>query len=164
MTISFWTILYWSIIIYFACYICGRILSYVAAILHYWSTNVLEYWQLWFDKGTTIKSLYEDISSGGNFIQMYEIRFVPIMNLLMPAVWLLGEIVFFIFVIIIHLIRYLLYICEIFYTYILSPIIKPCNNSINKIDYPKTFIGKIIIFVKTLYKDIKNKFLSFRIA
>ena len=136
----------------------------MAAILHNWCIMVMTYWQMWYDKGTTVKSLYDEISIGDNFEMLYEIRFTPIFNIGIALIWLGFELLFFIFVIFIQLLRLSVYLIGMFYVYVLSKITKPMYNYIKKIDYPNTFIGKFITFIKTLYNDIKTKILNIRIA
>jgi len=157
-------ITFWVIIGYIISIPIGRILFYSAAILHNWCMMVTFGNKYWYDKGTTIKDIYDKISKGDNFIIGAETKYKPISNILFPLVWLFGELLFLIFVIIILIIRLIIIIISLLYKLIyvkyLSWLFKPFTN----IDWNNTRIYKIIMSIKTILINIKKFILNFRIA
>lgn len=81
-------IAFWIIIGYVISIIISRILAYSAAILHNWCMMVIYYHQFWYNKGTKIKDIYNDISDGDNFMACYDTKYVPLGNLFVSLIWL----------------------------------------------------------------------------
>lgn len=155
---------FWIIIGYIVSIPIGRILFYSAAILHNWCIMVTFGNQYWYNKGTTIKDIYDEISKGDNFIIGAETKYTPLTNILFPLVWLFGELLFFVLIIIISIIRLIIIIIGLLYKLIyvrfLSPLFKPLSN----INYKTNWLTKTIILTKTILNNIKKFILNLRIA
>ena len=161
-------IIFWIIIGYIVSIIIGRILTYTSAILHNWCMLTIWYHQYWYNKGTTIKDIYNKISKGDNFQMCNENKFVPFANLLVSLPWLFGELLFFVLVIIISIIRLILYIIAILYQLVyvkcLSKIFKPIYKYLSNINWSNTWIIKFIKTIITILYNIKKFILNLRIA
>ena len=75
-------IAFWIIICYIISIPIGRILFYSAAVLHNWCMMATFGNKYWYDKGTTIKDIYDEISKGDNFIIGAEAKYKPLSNIL----------------------------------------------------------------------------------
>lgn len=159
-------ITFWILIGYIVSIIVGRILFYSAAILHDWCMMATWNNQYWYDRGTTIKDIYNSISNGDNFKSGNEMKFVPIGNILFPLVWVCGELMFLCIVVIISIIRLIIIIVSCIYTLVwekcLSKLFKPIFNYLDSIDIDSkdTWIDKII----ASFKKYKQFILNIRIA
>lgn len=157
-------IAFWIIIGYIISIIIGRILTYTSAILHNWCMLIIWDHQYWYNKGTTIKDIYNKISKGDNFQMCDENKFVPFANLLVSLPWLFGELLFFVLVIIILIIRLIIIIIGLLYKLIyvncLSILLKPLSN----INYKPNLLIKTFISIKTILNNIKEFILNLRIA
>ena len=145
---------------YIISYILGRILSYISAIIHNYCIMVLYENCYWFESKTTIKDILTVISSGDTFKDMYEMRWVPVLNLGGSFIWFVCELILFVFTIIISIIRLLIFIYNLLK-------IKNCiKNIFVKIHLNPFFsyINKILNNIFNYFKNIKNKFLNLRIA
>ena len=145
---------------YIISYILGRILSYISAIIHNYSIMVLYENCYWFKSETTIKDILTVISSGNNFKDMYEMRWVPIFNCIGPLIWFVCELIGFVFTIIISIIRLLIFIYDLLK-------IENCIKNIFVKIYSNSFfsyINKILNNILNYFKNIKNRFLNLRIA
>jgi len=159
---------FWIIIGYIVSIIIGRILSYTSAILHNWCMLIIWDHQYWYNKGTTIKDIYNKISKGDNFQMCNENKFVPFANLLVSLPWLFGELLFFGLVIIIAFVKLILYIIAILYELVyvkcLHKLLKPLYRYLSNIDWPNTWIIKFIKSIITILNNIKKFILNLRIA
>lgn len=159
---------FWIIIGYIVSIIIGRILTYTSAILHNWCMLTIYDNQYWYNKGTTIKDIYNKISGGDNFEMSNETKFVPLANILMPIIWLFGELLFFGLVIIIAFVKLILYIIAILYELVyvkcLHKLLKPLYRYLSNIDWPNTCIIKFIKSIITILNNIKKFILNLRIA
>jgi hypothetical protein len=159
---------FWIIIGYIVSIIVGRILTYTSAILHNWCMLIIWDHQYWYNKGTTIKDIYNKISYGDNFRSSNEGKFYPIGNILFPLIWLLGELAFFTLIILIIFIRLVIFICiilhKIIYVKCLSKILKPIYKCLSNINWQNTWIIKFIKSIITILNNIKKSFLNLRIA
>ena len=155
---------FWILIGYIISIIVGRILTYTSAILHNWCMLTIWDHQYWYNKGTTIKDIYNKISKGDNFQMCEETKFAPLANLLAPLIWLFGELLFFVLVIIVSIIRLIIIIISLLYKLIyvncLSILLKPLSN----INYKPNWLIKTFISIKTILYNIKKSFLNIRIA
>jgi len=161
-------IAFWVIIGYIVSIIIGRILTYIAAILHNWCMLTIWDHQYWYNKGTTIKDIYNRISRGDNFKMCNETKFAPLANILVPVIWLFGELLFFGLVIIIAFVKLILYIITILYVLVyvkyLHKLLKPLYRYLSNIDWPNTWIIKFIKSIITILNNIKKFLLNLRIA
>ena len=159
---------FWIIIGYIVSIIVGRILTYTSAILHNWCMLTIQNHQYWYNKGTTIKDIYNKISKGDNFQMCDENKFVPFANLLVSLPWLFGELLFLAFIIIVVIIRLILYIITILYQLVyvkcLSKLLKPLFKYLLNINWPNTWIIKFINSIITILNNIKKFILNLRIA
>jgi len=159
---------FWIIIGYIISTIVGRILFYSAAILHNWCMMALVDGQYWYDSGTTINDIYEEISEGDNFKSGNEIKYGPLANILFPLIWLLGELAFFTLIILIIFIILVIFICiilhKIIYVKCLSKILRPIYKCLSNINWQNTWIIKFIKSIITILNNIKKSFLNLRIA
>ena len=130
-------ITFWILISYIVTYIIGRILSYSAAILHNWCMLTIWDHQYWYNKGTTIKDIYNKISKGDHFQMCEETKFIPLANLLVSLLWLFCELLFLLFVILVLIIKLIIFIIVIF------------NKFIYKL---LSFVNWYIIKLKKLFK------------
>ena len=161
-------ITFWIIIGYIVSIIVGRILTYTSAILHNWCMLTIWDHQYWYNKGTTIKDIYNKISKGDNFQMCEETKFAPLANILVPIIWLFAELLFLVFIIIIAIIRLILYIIVILYQLVyvkcLSKILRPIYKCLSNINWQNTWIIKFIKSIITILNNIKKSFLNLRIA
>jgi len=163
---SYLQIGFWFIIGYIISIIVSRILLYSAAVLHNWCIMALWDNKYWYDKGTTIKDIYNDISTGDNFKSGNEAKFGPLVNIIFPLLWLCGELLFLCLVIIVLIVRLIVFISGLLYILIyrkcLSKLFNPLFNYINNI-YVKskdTWINKTVTF----FVKSKQFILNTRIA
>jgi hypothetical protein len=163
---SYSQIVFWIIIGYIVSIIVGRILLYSAAVLHNWCMMVLWDEEYWYNKGTTIKDIYNDRSIGDNFKSGDEAKFVPLINVIFPLIWISGELSFLCLVIIVLIVRLIIFIFGLLYCLIfrkcLSKLFKPLFNYIDNIDVNSkdTWINKGVTF----FEKIKQFILNTRIA
>jgi len=161
-------IIFWVIVFYIVCYPLGRFLLYSAAILHNWCMRALYDGEYWFDKGTRIKDLFEEISEGENFQSGNEGKFIPIGNLLFPLIWLFGETLFFILVVIILSIKLIVCIIALLYQLIyvkcIAKLLRPLYRYLGSVNWQNTWVIKFIRLIITILIYIKNFILNFRIA
>lgn len=158
-------ITFWILISYIVTYIIGRILSYSAAILHNWCMLTIWDHQYWYNKGTTIKDIYNKISKGDHFQMCEETKFIPLANLLVSLLWLFCELLFLLFVILVLIIKLIIFIIVIFNKFIykpfLSKIFKPVFKFCKLVYYK---IKKIIQVFITIFNYIKEFILNLKIA
>lgn len=156
---------FWIIIGYIISIIIGRISTYSAAILHNWCMLIICDHQYWYNKGTTIKDIYNKISKGDHFQMCEETKFIPLANLLVSSIWLFCELLFLLFIILILTIKAIIaIICiidEFIYKPFLSKIFKPFFRFCKWI-YSK--IKKIIQVFITIFNYIKEFILNLRIS
>jgi len=161
-------IIFWIIIGYIISTIVGRILFYSAAILHNWCMMALVDAQYWYDSGTTINDIYEEISEGDNFKCGNEIKYGPLANILFPLTWLFAELLLLIIVILVSFIRLTIFIIGLLYEIIwvmcLSKLLRPVFKYLSKVDWPNTWIVKFIKTIITILYNIKKFILNLRIA
>ena len=180
MTILDW--FYLIILLIFGGYIYNRIIFFIGAFIWQWSSQIISFNKFWFDKGTSIKDIYNSIKyeDGDNHKGAYNeecylndsygfvrsIRWFPIVNILISTIIFCANILGLLFALLIILIRLLIIIILFIWKYGLKYVCKSIKYCFNKFLKFLYYIN-LISFFKYLYNiciSIKSKILNFRIA
>lgn len=171
--------IYLFIILTFFGYLYNRIIFWVGAFIWEWSSNVIYGDGYWFDKGTTIKSIIENIrykdrefhtsyypEENDSYVTVSQVRWIAGINILTASVVFLFNIIGFLAALACILGRFIGLIIWCLWIYIgqyIYKFIKIC------IKYIVLFLVKIkvVSFLVSLYRvtiNIRNKILNFEIA
>lgn len=166
----------WILLVYFLCYILNRVLWWVGSFLWDWSKNVIFLHEYWYDEGTTLREIvdnikYKDpINSPFKYIRIYNdayeysyyTRWIPLMQLygiFSGIIMILGFISTLIFIIL-KFIFYIIYLI-IYFSW------KYCISHVCIFIYKKfrlKNIPKIIDNINSFYNKIVDEILNIKIA
>lgn len=149
----------WIVGIYVVSIPVSQILSYSSGLLNQYLSLVFLDEQFWFDKGTTVKDIHEDIVNGENYDSFREVRYVPFGNLLFSVIWLVGELLLAVLLATFLIVRFLAKIMiGIFGITILG--LHHAYGYFGKFSGPK----KLKETISKPFREAKEKILNLRIA
>ena len=180
MTILDW--FYLIILLIIGGYIYNRVIFFIGAFIWQWSSRIIFINEFWFDKGTSIKDIYNSIKyqDGDNHKGAYNeecyltdsygfvssIRWFPVVNILISTIIFCANILGLILALLVLIIRFLIVILNFIWKYGLKYVCKGIKYLFNKI---LNFLYYIHLnsFIKYLFNiciNIKDKILNFKIA
>jgi len=180
MTILNW--FYLIILLTFGGYIYNRIIFFIGAFIWQWSKQIISFDEFWFDKGTSIKDIYNSIKyeDGYNHKGAYNeecyltdsygiansFKWFPGINILISTIIFGINILGLILALLVLTIKFLIVILNFIWKYGLKYVCKGIKYIFNKFLKFLYYIN-LISFFKYLYNiciSIKSKILNFRIA
>ena len=149
----------WIVGIYVVSIPVSQILAYLAGLINRYLCILFFDEQFWFDKGTMIKDIHEDIVNGENYGSFKEVRYVPLGNLLFSVIWLIGELLLAVLLATFLVVRFLAEIMiGIFGIIILG--LHHAYGYFGKFSGPK----KLKESISKPFREAKEKILNLRIA
>lgn len=149
----------WIVGIYIVSIPVSQILAYLAGLINRYLCILFFDEQFWFDKGTTVKDIHEDIVNGENYSSFRETRYVPLANIFFSVTWFAGELVLFCLLVVFLVIKFFVELMMGLFG-IMILIGSSISEFIGKLSGPK----KLKESISKPFREAKEKILNLRIA